>query len=267
MLTEVDPRVLGEMARQLSVADVSWARHYGEYQSGGWWTSSLLGRSADARDAIVADSSDPTATQLLDQLPAFEAFLEALGLRYMNARLARMDAGAALWEHRDYQDLAPVARHRLHVPLQTNRRAVLVTAGGHSHHLPSGGVYLIQPRSAHAACNRGTQARVHLVADVYEDAALVQVLDRATPSTYVQLRDVPIGIVQALLRELDGAGTESDVPSESERRILTLYFDYAPGEGQLYRWLEDAYTRQGNRARAAFWAQRRRRVLTDGVYA
>ena len=110
--------LLDEIAR----ADIPYRRHYSEYQSGGWWTSSLLGRTADATDGAVTDTGRPVETDALDRLPLTRRFLEDLGLRYMMVRLARLDPGGALWEHRDYQDLSRASRQRIHLPTRHQSR-------------------------------------------------------------------------------------------------------------------------------------------------
>ena len=57
--------VFEDMVREIEQADIPWTRHYSEYQSGGWWTCSLLGGSADATHGDVADNLQPTVTDAL----------------------------------------------------------------------------------------------------------------------------------------------------------------------------------------------------------
>ena len=170
--------LLDEIAR----ADIPYRRHYSEYQSGGWWTCSLLGRTADATDGAVTDTGRPVETDALDRLPLTRRFLEDLGLRYMMVRLARLDPGGALWEHRDYQDLSRASRQRIHLPIDTNPGALFVSAGCRFH-MKCGSLQTFRPTIAHGACNAGNHARLHLMIDVHEDAHLKKLLAGAMPLT------------------------------------------------------------------------------------
>ena len=162
---------LDELIREVRQANVPWARHYNEYQSGDWWTCSLLGRSADPRDGEVTDAVAPTVTDALEKLPVTRKLIDDMGLQYMMARLARLDPDGALWEHKDYQDLRRIPRQRIHLPLDTNPDAFLVSCG-QRFHMGSGLLQTFSPTTAHGACNAGTRSRVHLILDVHEDEHL-----------------------------------------------------------------------------------------------
>ncbi|MCX5106810.1 aspartyl/asparaginyl beta-hydroxylase domain-containing protein [Streptomyces sp. NBC_00439] len=142
---------------------------YGEYQSGGWWTTSLLNHSGDPHDVVIGDGR-PRPTSLLEEMPATARFLDSLGLDFMYVRLARLEPHSYLWEHRDYADLWETDRHRLHIPLVTNPSAVLVTAGARVH-MAAGALWRLTPSQAHGVCNTTGPDRLHLIADVYADDA------------------------------------------------------------------------------------------------
>jgi hypothetical protein len=258
--------ISAEVVRQLDCADLPWTRHYGEYQSGGWWTCALLGRSSDSRDAEVCDLHAPRETDALARLPAIQRLLEVLALRFMTARLARMDPGAALWEHRDYQDLEPVARRRLHVAIATNPEAFLVS-NGRRHHLPRGLLAIFDPHIPHGACNRGSQARVHLILDAYLDERLEALCSEAkeAPSVVMPRASVEHLRGQAIvLRSQPGAAVVQPAGLAAwEQATLQLYFDFAVAEGDLYQVLEEVCSDAGISERAEFWARRRELVLAE----
>jgi hypothetical protein len=266
------------LVAEVAAADLAWTRHYSEYQSGAWWTCTLLGRSADARDGAVTDTPTPSVTDALEQLPITREFLSGMRLCYMMARLARLDPGGALWEHKDYQDLLAVPRLRLHLPIHTNARALLVS-GGRAFHMEAGSLYVFRPVDGHGACNFGDHARTHLILDVYEDAHMKDAMAQPAASCSAALPVLSAGSLADRVRNLrmahphqavtadDPACTRPDTLTDWERAVLGLYFEFAVGDGQLYAQLEQVCLENGDPARARFWAQRRRLVLGEGVHA
>lgn len=114
-LGKLDPGMLDRLRHEALTVPSEWVAEYGQYQSGEWWTLSLLNDSGVPTDVIIQDC-DPVETTLLRRMPVTRKFLSSLGLRYMWARLARLGSNSFLWEHRDYGELSESERHRLHVP-------------------------------------------------------------------------------------------------------------------------------------------------------
>ncbi|WP_327074955.1 aspartyl/asparaginyl beta-hydroxylase domain-containing protein [Kitasatospora purpeofusca] len=168
-LDAVDSAHLERMRHEALTVQAPWKAEYGAYQSGGWWTTSLMNASGDAADVTIGDCA-ARPTDLLGRMPATAAFLADLGLDFMWVRLARLEGNAFLWEHRDYDELDQVERHRLHVPLHTNRSAFLVT-GGSKVHMAGGRIWRLTPTYVHGVCNLLGPDRIHLIADVYADDA------------------------------------------------------------------------------------------------
>ncbi|WP_241746146.1 aspartyl/asparaginyl beta-hydroxylase domain-containing protein [Streptomyces lydicus] len=109
-LDRVDRQLIERMRHEALTAPAPWKAEYGEFQSGGWWTTSLMNASGEAADVRIGDcTARPTA--LLEHMPATAGLLAELGLTYMWVRLARLEANAFLWEHRDYDELDQVERH------------------------------------------------------------------------------------------------------------------------------------------------------------
>lgn len=73
-----------------------WKAEYGDYQSGGWWTTSLMNASGGAGDVKIGDCT-ARPTELLQQMPATAELLAELGLSYMWVRLARLEANETSW--------------------------------------------------------------------------------------------------------------------------------------------------------------------------
>jgi len=259
---------------EIAEAGLDWTQHYSEYQSGAWWTCTLLGRSRRATDGEVTDTAGPVATDALERLPKIGKLLQGLGLHYMMVRLARLDPGGALWEHKDYQDLRDVARQRIHLPIETTPEAFMVT-GGSKYHLAPETLWAFHPTKPHGSCNLGHCARIHLLIDAYEDQTMKTIFARAIPRISVQMTKLaPEALMERVknLRQSHRAtgekadrGTGSSALMDWERSALLLYFQFSIPDGALYNALELVCAQAGDHKRATFWRGRRNMVLGDGL--
>lgn len=152
-LRRLDPSLMERLRHEALTMPQDWVMEYGDYQNGGWLTLSLLNDSGGPSDVTIRDCPQPRPTILLERMRAVRELIAELGVRVMWARLARLDAGAFLWEHRDYGELTTAERHRLHVSLVTNPSAYLVL-GGTKVHMSVGRVWRLTPTSPHGVCNR-----------------------------------------------------------------------------------------------------------------
>jgi Aspartyl/Asparaginyl beta-hydroxylase len=262
------------LASEVRESDIPWARHYHNYQSGGWWTCSLLGRSKSALDGEVTDNVEPFVTDVLDKLPITRELLQEMRLQYMLVRLARLDPNGFLWEHRDYQDLRRVPRQRIHLPVDTNPEAFLVSAGCRFHMGPAA-LWSFRPTAAHGACNMGGQPRVHLILDVYEDECLRTMMAEATALPFTPMPDLAAHDLAEKVRhshmsERENGSVSEDTGSDRlmkwEQSILKLYFKFAVQEGELYNALEHECGENGDIERAGFWKGRHQLMLGEGLH-
>jgi hypothetical protein len=263
-LDRVDAATLDRVRHEVLTVpdDRSWVAEYGEFQSGGWSTLSLINDSGDPCDVRIADCS-PRATSLLERMPVTREFLFSLGFRYMWARIARLSAHSFLWEHRDYQDLDGSARVRLHVPLVTNSSAVLVTAGARVR-LHAGRIWLLRPTHAHGAGNLLGPDRYHLLMDCYLDGRLAEAVEDA----WLESDDVePMPSVTPEERsrrvEQEVALAELGYPSAAEKHLLRLFYERALPEGQVYDLIADLYGRLGDIESAQRWRANKQLMLGE----
>ncbi|GAA2746303.1 aspartyl/asparaginyl beta-hydroxylase domain-containing protein [Kitasatospora cinereorecta] len=259
-LDALDSAQMERMRHEALMAQAPWRAEYGAYQSGGWWTASLMNASGDAADVTIGDCA-ARPTDLLAQMPATAALLAELGLDYMWVRLARLEANAFLWEHRDYNELDQVERHRLHIPLHTNSSAFLVT-GGAKVHMTGGRIWRLTPTYAHGVCNLLGPDRIHLIADVYADDAYRLLCRR--PSLHPAAAELLPAANQAMLAErlqaargMAGLGyTEA-----AERLLLRLFYAYALPEGTVYDLIAELHISLGDEEAATRWTSAKRRLL------
>ncbi len=237
----------------------SWRTEYGDYQSGGWHTTSLMNASGDADDVVIGDCV-AMPTELLARMPATASLLAELGLRYMWVRLARLEASAFLWEHRDYGELDRVERCRLHIPLHTNPSALLVT-GGAKTHLAAGWIWRLTPTCAHGACNLLGPDRIHLIADVYVNDAYRRLAAPAiAPPTATPL---PAPSQAVLAEKVADARRLADLGygQAAERLLLRLYYHYALPEGVAYDLVAEMYEASGDAEASARWRATKTHLL------
>jgi hypothetical protein len=262
-LKGLDLELIKMAATEVKRSLLPWKASYGEYQTGGWETVTVLGKTIDAEDGEVTDCQNPVLTQAADQCPTLEVLLDELHLRYMKVRLAKMCAGACIWEHRDYLDLSNMSRLRIQIPLETNLNAALVMAD-RRYHMQIGHMYGFVPTAPHAACNRGNTDRIHLVLDVYNDEHLTSLVKNATPASFNVLPPLPPETLHQCLSNLSVAQND-EAPTAQERAVLDLYFQFQVPVGALYAALEQACLQRSFTKRANFWRNRQELVLGVGL--
>ncbi|MFE0061717.1 aspartyl/asparaginyl beta-hydroxylase domain-containing protein, partial [Streptomyces sp. NPDC059003] len=200
-------------------------------------------------------------TDLLQQMPATAGLLAALGLSYVWVRLARLEANAFLWEHRDYDELDQVARHRLHIPLHTNSSAFLVT-GGTKVHMRGGQIWRLTSTFPHGVCNLLGPDRIHLIADVYADDAY-QDLAECSQLHPASAEPLPAASQAELADKLADARRLADLGylDAAEQLLLRLFYSVALPEGTGYELIADLHTALGDTEAADSWKAARDKIL------
>ena len=255
-LEGLDADLVERMRHEVLTAPGGWKAEYGEYQSGGWWTLSLLNATGDATDVTITDC-EPVETALLVRMPVTRQLLRGLGLRYMWARLAKLTSRSFLWEHRDYAELTGGReRHRLHIPLLTGSSAFLVV-GGSRVHLASGRIWRLNPTYAHGACNLLGPDRVHLVLDCYADERLSELMSAQylPPEAVHPLPPLTDADATSHLRTAVGLATIGYL-AEAERHLLGLFYAHAMPEGHSYELVATLHEQLDDEAGAEDWRAR-----------
>ncbi|WP_326770339.1 aspartyl/asparaginyl beta-hydroxylase domain-containing protein (plasmid) [Streptomyces sp. NBC_01591] len=261
-LADLDETLVERMRAEALGAPTRGKVAYGEYQSGGWWTASLMNHSPDGdpHDVVIGDGR-PRPTTLLDRMPVTKDFLAGLGLDFMYVRLARLEPHSYLWEHRDYAELHERGRHRLHIPLVTNPSAVLVTAGARVH-MATGSLWRLTPSQAHGVRNVTGPDRLHLIADVYTDDAYRKLAARP----HLRAGDaaqLPVMTAADRGRLMERASQLASLGfvSSAEQVLLRAYYAYALAEGRAYDLITDLHTNRGSDTDAARWTEAKRHLL------
>ncbi|WP_234334204.1 aspartyl/asparaginyl beta-hydroxylase domain-containing protein [Streptomyces sp. NRRL B-1347] len=251
-MDQLDGSLVERLRHEALTAQAPWKAAYDEYQSGGWWTTSLMNETGEAADVRIGDCT-ARPTDLLAQMPTTAGLLSDLGLSYMWVRLARLEANAFLWEHRDYDELEQVERHRLHIPLHTNSSAFLVT-GGAKVHLAGGRIWRLTPTFPHGVCNLLGPDRIHLIADVYADDAYGHLAKRAQVLP-AAAEPLPRASRAELADKLAAARCLADLGyvDAAEQLLLRLFYSVALPEGTSYDLIADLHTALGDAEAADRW--------------
>jgi len=185
----------------------------------------------------------------------------SFGLQVSWARLALMQPGAEVWEHRDFLELEKRDKVRLHVPLITSAGARLHVPGA-SVHMAVGYVWHLATDKPHAASNDGP-ARIHLIVDCDDATRLAanspcRWLDDGLVRVHPPLDAAALtAVTSEFYRRFDGCDVEG-----AERYVLALFGRFDLGEKTTYRLLSELYRARAVEARAAHWL----REETDKLY-
>ncbi|MDX3867223.1 aspartyl/asparaginyl beta-hydroxylase domain-containing protein [Streptomyces europaeiscabiei] len=259
-LADLEESTVEQMRAEALGAATRGVVAYGEYQSGGWWTTSLMNHSGDPHDVVIGDGR-PRPTSLLEKMPATARFLAGLGLDFMYVRLARLEPHSYLWEHRDYAELRDTGRHRLHIPLVTNPSAVLITAGARVH-MAAGALWRLTPSRAHGVCNTTGPDRLHLIADVYADAAY-EALAAVPHLLDGDAADLPEMTAADRAGLLTKAGQLADLgfTEAAEQTLLRAFYTYALPEGGAYDLIADLHADRRADADVLRWREAKAHLL------
>lgn len=259
----LDPALLERVRHEVLTVPTGWVSGYSRFQSGGWGTLSLLNDTGRAQDVTIGDTTTPVPTDLLGRMPTTRALLQELGLEYMWGRLALLEGGSYLWEHRDYQEdeLAAAERHRVHIPIATASSAFLVL-GGSAVHLAPGRIWRLTPTFVHGACNAHGPARIHLILDCYAGPALDRLRESEhLPADYV--RELPA----AHAEDLDGYMATArrlarlGYVQAAEEHLLRLFFVHRLDEGRVYDMVIALHRERGDTGAVATWREHKTIVL------
>jgi aspartyl/asparaginyl beta-hydroxylase len=257
---EIGSDILRSMQEEISSIDIDWTAVYSDYHTGTWLSLSLLSATGEATDTTIRDC-EPRETRLLAALPTTREYLNKLGLRYMWARLVRIEPNGFVWEHRDYQDMADIRRVRLHIPVITNPSAALVV-GGRRIHLASGYIWKLNPVHHHGAANLGFESRTHILLDCYPNEVLDQML-RSERLDEKWANDLPPMPADILLRTIEISKTLARLgyAASAERLLLKAFHSHSLKPGATYDFVCRMWLDLGHQQRSQFWLDNKIKFL------
>ncbi len=260
-ITPICHRSLDQLAREILAHDIPWSLNYTEYQSLGWYTTSLVNTDGRSQNTTIGESNDSKSeslreTDLLRQLPAAQKLLKMLDLNVFWVRLARLDPGAYLWEHVDYTEFDDKPRLRLHIPVITSQGARLIVDKS-SIHMMRGYLWLLNPKGPHGACNIGFESRIHLILDCYVDAKLQSLMAGGwIPEHSVHPLPPMAHSSNSRAKKAAERLARAGFNREAERLLLTQFHQFKMPAGESLKAVYRLYQEVGNRHRADLWQKR-----------
>jgi hypothetical protein len=154
-------------------AEGGWTRHYVPANYEGDWDIIPLRAPAGETHPLRQIYADPGATSFVDtpllaRTLYFRAVLARFHCPLRTVRLMRLTPGSAIKPHED-SGLDPAGgMARIHVPILTSKGAEFLL-NGRPVEMAAGEAWYLRLSDTHAAANRGTSDRVHLVIDAWTD--------------------------------------------------------------------------------------------------
>ncbi|MBY0358627.1 MAG: aspartyl/asparaginyl beta-hydroxylase domain-containing protein [Candidatus Obscuribacterales bacterium] len=264
-LKTIGSTTLDSLVSQLKTAAIDWSEPYPEYASDGLKVATLLNPTGQQNNFDYRDCENPAATPLLKELTKFQDFFQASGLQIMGSRLLRLDPGTFLHEHRDFVYLEDRLRLRLHLPLITNDQAFITTPGKNIH-FKRGYLWKLDPKATvHSACNFGSEVRIHLMLDCYDNQALRNLVDGEDLDEDCQFA-LPLldktsknSLLAQAQQELDAGRLKV-----AEEILLRSFCQFNLGTTTSYDLLFELFqANQAYSSRIEYWQERLKEVYMD----
>ena len=179
---EFDHNVIDDLAQYLIDMNLEYTNHNSNYNKGkAWQALSLLGFEKDStyvdKKADLKEDRPLVKTDLYDKLESkVDHFLDKIPGKFDRVRFMTLKPGGGeLARHTDQTDPTWGTTNdkmvRLHIPLKTNDKVIFTSWDNngekHIHNMKKGECWFLDTRRPHTAINGGDDIRIHLVADVW----------------------------------------------------------------------------------------------------
>ncbi|MBR1240324.1 aspartyl/asparaginyl beta-hydroxylase domain-containing protein [Bradyrhizobium sp. AUGA SZCCT0274] len=264
---DTDIGMVTRASAELTGVDAGFRSQYVGFNDGHWHSAVLVNPSGRNDDHLISDGIGrptklaellPTAMRIVDDVA------DRVGMSVCWARLALMDAGARVWEHRDFLELKEQDKVRLHVPMITNSKAMLHFEDA-AVHMAKGHVWHLATDVPHGASNDGP-ARVHLIIDCdgtpgFLDRVTVRTLDPSLVSPFPVLDEYAIEGIETEFRDRLVSGDLAG----AERLVLSLFGSWNLDGRTTYGILARFFENLGDWQKAAHWRTEERDKLYERV--
>lgn len=184
-----EQRLAEDLSRTM---ESQWVPHFntGGY-TGNWNAVSLYAKGGNEQNifALSPDNSELSETPLMKECCYFREILDTFKFPILSVRLLRLEAGAEIKPHTDYELGYEDGQFRLHIPIITNPDVEFILDGERLIMLP-GECWYTNVNLVHSVANRGTVDRVHLVIDGVRNAWTDELFfSLAPPSSFEAVRE------------------------------------------------------------------------------
>ena len=177
---EFDHNVIDDLAQYLIDMNLEYTNHNSNYNKGkAWQALSLMGHETDSTyvDKYLDGEHPIVKTDLYYKLESkVDHFLDKIPGKFDRVRFMTLKPGGGeLARHTDQTDptwgTTDGKMVRLHIPLKTNDKVIFTSWDNngerHIHNMKKGECWFLDTRRPHTAINGGDDIRIHLVADVW----------------------------------------------------------------------------------------------------
>lgn len=211
-------RLVEDLSRTM---EAKWIPHFntGGY-TGNWKAVSLYAADGNGQNifAHVQDQSSISETPLMKECGYFREVLDFFKFPILSVRLLRLEVGAEIKPHTDYELGYEDGQFRLHIPIVTNPEIEFILDGERLTMLP-GECWYTNVNFVHSVANRGTVDRVHLVIDGERNAWTDELFFSLAPeSSFEPKREEKLDetTIKRMLEELKNNPQMVDHPLISE---------------------------------------------------
>ncbi len=210
------------LVSDLSLAmESQWIPHFntGGY-TGNWKAVSLYAANGNEQNifAHVQDQSSISETPLMKECAYFREVLDFFKFPILSVRLLRLEVGAEIKPHTDYELGYEDGQFRLHIPIVTNPDIEFILGGEKLTMLP-GECWYTNVNFVHSVANMGTVDRVHLVVDGIRNAWTDELFFSLAPESSFEVKreeNLDMETIKRMLEELKANPGMVDHPLISE---------------------------------------------------
>ncbi len=181
-----DHTIINQLVTELIGLGLQYTPHNSNYNKRkSWKVLSLYGYENDSTyiDKIAKgkETRELVKTDLFDKVPLVNYFLDQLPGKFDRVRFMSLEPGGGeLFRHTDQTDpswgTVDGKMMRFHIPLKTNDKVVFNSWNNQGTNdtvvMQKGGMWFLDTRRPHTAVNNGDDIRIHLVADVFANDAV-----------------------------------------------------------------------------------------------
>lgn len=213
-----EQRLVSDLSRAM---ESQWIPHFntGGY-TGNWKAVSLYATNGNEQNifAHVQDQSSISETPLMKECAYFREVLNFFKFPVLSVRLLRLEVGAEIKPHTDYELGYEDGQFRLHIPIVTNPDIEFILGGEKLTMLP-GECWYTNVNFVHSVANRGTVDRVHLVIDGMRNAWTDELFFSLAPESSFEVKreeNLDMETIKRMLEELKANPGMVDHPLISE---------------------------------------------------
>ena len=150
-----------------TITGSQWIPHFNkEGYNGKWNLIALYARGGDSTNIFAMNAGDETIleTPIMKECLYFKEVIDHFKCTLLSVRLLRLEVGADIKPHSDYNLGYEDNNFRIHIPIKTNDDVYFILDGNRLIMLP-GECWYTNVNYVHSVSNKGKTDRIHLVID------------------------------------------------------------------------------------------------------